>query len=182
LVVCIYLFSFFNQNLQSHNLRIQTPRFYHQLLSTATEPNTQILTTSFSPQPAFQKSFSGKKTRTKQAYYRKTGCQAHTMRACARATYNDGRRSPLSQPACMCGRRAKARRVPWATASRPASRPSPRACACAAAASERARGDPYARPGPAAVPSGRARACQLAMPPDGRALTGSARGHRPRRR
>jgi hypothetical protein len=49
-------------------------------------------------------------------------------------------------------------------------------------ASELARGDPYARPGPAAVPSGRARACQLAMPPDGRALTGSARGHRPRRR
>jgi hypothetical protein len=72
---CQHVFSFFNQNLQSHNLRIQTPRIYpsaslHSSRTKHPDSNHQfLLTASFSPQPAFQKS-SSEKSRTKHALYK----------------------------------------------------------------------------------------------------------------
>jgi hypothetical protein len=61
------------QNLQSENLRIQTPKFsptafLHSRPTKHLNSNHQLFpTASFSPQPAFQKSYS-EKSQTKQAH------------------------------------------------------------------------------------------------------------------
>jgi hypothetical protein len=65
----IYLpVSFFQKKI--NNLRICVSKHLdsnHQLLSTAGEPNTQILTISFSPQPAFTHSQLFRKAGQKKA-------------------------------------------------------------------------------------------------------------------
>jgi hypothetical protein len=76
LLVCIYLVPFFNQNLQSHNLRIQTLDSKHQLLPTV----------SFSPQLAFQKSLS-EKSWNKQGL-RKTDFQFLVDKICSKLSKN----------------------------------------------------------------------------------------------
>jgi hypothetical protein len=69
----VYVYRLLKQNLQSENLRIQTPKFsptafLHSRPTKHLNSNHQLFpTASFSPQPAFQKSYS-EKSQTKQAH------------------------------------------------------------------------------------------------------------------